>query len=219
MKLKAAIFDMDGLLINSEPFWQEAEKKIFSTVGIDLTTAMCEQTMGMRIDEVVDHWYNFNPWSGSRHKEIENEILDEVERLILERGAPMPGVHHIISFFAEKKFKLALASSAHLRLIKTVLNKFNMQNTFEVVHSAEFEAKGKPDPSIYLSAAKFLGVNADECVAFEDSYNGLLSAKSAGMRTVAIPAPEHFNDEKFLIASMKLHSLAEMNDEILARLD
>ena len=206
---------MDGLLIDSEPLWQEAEKKIFSDVGIELTTAMCEQTMGLRIDEVVKHWYTFRPWKNKDLKELENEVVNEVDRLIRTKGKPMPGVDHIISFFQKRDLKLAVASSAYLRLIETVLEKFGIRSVFEVVHSAEFEAKGKPDPAIYISTAKFLNVEPKNCIAFEDSYNGLLSAKHAGMRTVAVPDPKHFNDRKFLIADLKINSLQEFDEKEL----
>jgi len=120
-KIQAAIFDMDGLLIDSEPLWQEAEKRIFAEVGIELTTAMCEQTMGMRIDEVVGHWYKFKPWTNKDLKELEHEVVNEVEHLIRTKGEPMPGVDHIISFFKNKNLRLAVASSAHLRLIEQFL--------------------------------------------------------------------------------------------------
>ena len=204
---------MDGLLIDSEPLWQEAEKKIFSDVGIELTTAMCEQTMGLRIDEVVKHWYTFRPWKNKDLKELENEVVNEVDRLIRSKGKPMPGVDHIISFFQKKELKLAVASSAYLRLIETVLEKFGIRNVFEVVHSAEFEAHGKPHPAIYISTATFLDLEPKNCIAFEDSYNGLLSAKNAGMRTVAVPDPAHFNDRKFLIADLKINSLKDLDEE------
>ncbi len=203
---------MDGLLIDSEPLWQEAEKKIFASVGIELSTNMCEQTMGLRIDEVVSHWYKFRPWTNKDRKEIENEVLDEVEYLIKTKGNPMPGVDTIISFFKEKNFKLAVASSAYLRLIETVLNKFGIRNFFDVVHSAEFETQGKPHPAVYSNTAKFLNVVPKSCIAFEDSYNGLLSAKNAGMITIAIPDPKHFNDKRFIIADMKINSLSEFDD-------
>lgn len=217
-KIQAAIFDMDGLLIDSEPLWQEAEKKIFSGVGIELTTAMCEQTMGLRIDEVVQHWYEFRPWKNKDLKELEDEVVNEVDRLIRLKGQPMPGVDHILSFFQKKGLKLAVASSAYLRLIETVLEKFAIRNVFEVVHSAEFEAQGKPHPAIYTSTAKFLNIDPKNCIAFEDSYNGLLSAKKANMRTVAVPDPKHFDDRRFIIADLKINSLLDFNDELLDQL-
>src|SRR5688572_9324679 len=97
--ITAAIFDMDGLLIDSEPIWREAEKTIFKQVGLDLSDEMCAQTMGLRIDEVVQHWYTIRPWSNKSLKQIETEVLDAVERLIIQRAQPMEGVYDILEFF------------------------------------------------------------------------------------------------------------------------
>jgi sugar-phosphatase len=218
MKYTAAIFDMDGLLIDSEPLWQEAEKKIFSSVGLQLTTAMCEHTMGMRLDEVVLHWFGYQPWEGKSLKSIEEEILTEVARLIRLKGTPLQGVHEVLRFCRSAGLKMAVASSSYLDLIEAVLAKLEVRDEFEVVHSAQFEPKGKPDPGIYLSTARMLGVEPCRCIAFEDSYNGLLAAKSAGMLTVAVPAPQHFNDRRFLIADAKIRSLLEFDESVLSGL-
>jgi HAD superfamily hydrolase (TIGR01509 family) len=212
MKYAAAIFDMDGLLIDSEPLWQKAEKKVFATVGVTLTTGMCEQTMGMRLDEVVRYWYAFSPWNSRSLKDIEQEVLAEVAQLIDAEGTPMPGVNEALAFCTSKGMKLAVASSSYLELIEAVLHKLDIRNKFEVVHSAEFEKKGKPHPDIYLSTAKMLDVEPRNCIAFEDSYNGILSAKQAGMRTIAVPDPGHFNDAKFVIADMKIARLDLFNE-------
>jgi len=83
------------------------------------------------------------------------------------------------------------------------------------VHSAEFEEKGKPHPAIYTSTSKFLKIDPKNCIAFEDSYNGLLSAKNAGMRTVAVPDPKHFEDRRFIIADMKIRSLLDFDEASL----
>jgi beta-phosphoglucomutase-like phosphatase (HAD superfamily) len=218
MKLKAAIFDMDGLLIDSEPLWQEAEKKVFGTVGISLTTAMCVQTMGMRLDEVVKYWYSRQPWKGPSLAEVQRDVLAEVKQLILGKGEGMRGVSHILDFFDQRNIQMAVASSSYLHLIEAVLEKLKIRNRFKVVHSAEFELKGKPDPGIYISTAHSLGVEPAECIAFEDSYNGLLSAKQAGMRTVAVPDQHSFEEKKLLIADLKIRTLDEFNEAMLSAL-
>ncbi|NIR52323.1 hexitol phosphatase HxpB [candidate division KSB1 bacterium] len=213
--IKAAIMDMDGVLIDSEPLWQEAEIRIFSQVGIDMTPEMAMETMGIRIDEVVKYRYDQQPWQGKTLKQVENEILDELERLIRERGEPMKGVDYILAFFRQRSIRLALASSSYIRVINAVLKKLNLENTFEVIHSGEFEENGKPHPAIYLSTLKKLQVSSDEAIAFEDSYNGIKSAKAADLKTVALPEKSVWHEQKYDLADLKLKSLLEFKDEHL----
>lgn len=210
--IKAVIFDMDGILIDSEPLWQEAEILAFSRVGIHLTNEMCMETMGLRVDEVIRFRYEQKPWKNKSLKEVENEILDELERLISEKGAAMNGVEYILNFFKQREIRIALASSSYVRIIDAVLNKLKLKGTFEVVHSGEFEERGKPDPAIYLSTLQKLNVSTNNAIAIEDSYNGLLSAKSAGLKTVALPEKSVWRESKFDIADLKLKSLLEFDD-------
>lgn len=214
--LKAAIFDMDGILIDSEPLWQEAEKKVFASLGFHLSTEMCLETIGLRTDEVVSYWYEKRPWTGKPLKQVVAEILDELEKLLNEKGKAMPGVDYILKFFHERRIRLALATSSAFRVIRTVLAKLNLVDAFEVIHSAELEEFGKPDPAIYLSTLRMLGCEPAEAMAFEDSYNGLLSAKAAKIKTVVIPEASAWFDVKFESADLKLKSLLEFNDQHLS---
>ena len=211
--IKAVIFDMDGILIDSEPFWQEAEKLIFSTVGIHLTTKMCMETMGMRVDEVVTYRYEKQPWQGKSLADIESEILNEVEISITLKGEAMEGVGYILNFFQRKNIRLALASSSYMRIINTVIKKLNLEDSFEVIHSGEFEEFGKPDPAIYLSTLKKLDLIADEAFAIEDSHNGLLSANAAKLKTVVMPEESVWHESKYDMADLKIKSLLEFSEE------
>ena len=211
--IKAVIFDMDGVLIDSEPLWQEAEKLIFSQVGIQLTTNMCMETMGMRVDEVVKYRYEKQSWQGTSLEEIESEILDELETLITLKGEAMEGVGYILSFFQRKDIRLALASSSYMRIINTVIKKLNLEDSFEIIHSGEFEEKGKPDPAIYLSTLEKMDLIADEAFAIEDSYNGLLSANAANLKTVVMPEESVWHESKYNIADLKIKSLLEFSEE------
>jgi len=217
--IQAVIFDMDGLLIDSEPFWQAAEKVAFRKVGIELTDAMCGQTIGLRIDEVVEHWHRQFPWDHISQKAIQELIVDHVIQFVREKGEPLSGVDRIFRFFKNKGVKIALASSSHQRLIDAVLNKFGIEECFDVIHSAEFETYGKPHPAIYLTTAQKLAVLPTECLAFEDSFNGLIAAKAARMKTICVPDPTAFDETKFDIADLKLRSLKEFNEEHLRALN
>jgi len=211
--LKAAIFDMDGILIDSEPLWQEAEITAFARVGLRLTRAKCAETMGLRVDEVVRRRYDEFGWEEKSLAAVQADILSELEKLIDEKGQAMPGVEHALGFFERRNLPLALASSSHMRLIERVLQKLELTGRFRVIHSAEYEQHGKPHPAIYLSTLAQLGLPAHEVVAFEDSFNGLLAAKTAGLKTVCIPEPSARQETRFDIAACKLNSLAEFSEK------
>ena len=209
--MKAAIFDMDGLLIDAEPLWQEAEITVFRSVGVTLTRELCRETVGVRIDGVVRHWYEKFPWQGESLELIEAEILEVVSRLVVERGTLMPGVRETIDMLSAAKYELAVASSSPMRLIRTALEKLGIIDCFSVLHSADAEDEGKPNPAVYLSAMSRLGVEPNNCIAFEDSAIGVRAAKSAGARVIAVPDPADVTNPGFANADVVLSSLADFS--------
>ncbi|CAN5918488.1 hexitol phosphatase HxpB [soil metagenome] len=216
--LQAVIFDMDGLLIDSEPHWRAAEIEIFGALGLILTEEQCMQTMGLRLDEVVRHWHERHPWQQRSLKEVESEILQAVEDRVNLYGTAMEGVAEILELFRRQNFRIALASSSSLRLITFVLRKLGIREAFEVVHSAEFEEYGKPHPAIFLSTARQLGLPPTQCLVFEDSFNGLIAAKAARMKAVAVPEGDAFAQTRYDFADLKLRSLSEFNLDHLEQL-
>ncbi len=205
--IKAAIFDMDGLLINSEPFWQTAEVAVFNTVGVPLTVEMCAQTVGLRIEDAVQYWYRRYPWQNKSAAQVATEVVDSVIRQIGESGQLMNGVIEVLDFLQSKGIRLALASSSSYRIINTVVDTFQLNKYFEFVYSAEDEPLGKPHPGVYLSTAAKLGIDPLECIAFEDSVTGLVSARAARIKAVAVPEPHEFNKTKYDFADIKIPSL------------
>ncbi|MEO6884543.1 MAG: hexitol phosphatase HxpB [Bacteroidia bacterium] len=214
-KIQATIFDMDGLLIDSEPLWQEAEKIIFAKAGIEMTVEMCEQVMGMRVDEAVEHWILRFPKINFSSTQLQAMIMDKVEELIHEKGKLLDGVVSTLELLKTQNVKIGLASSSHFRIIHAVLKQFDLEKYFEVIHSAELEKYGKPHPVIYLSAAEKLNVVPVFCMAFEDSFNGLLAAKAAKMKTICIPSEKLFSDARFAIADKKLKSMSDFKTVFL----
>jgi mannitol-1-/sugar-/sorbitol-6-/2-deoxyglucose-6-phosphatase len=206
---------MDGLLVDTEPMWREAEKEVFKEVGISLTEQMTISTTGKKITEVVEHWYSYYPWDENKFpkSKVSDDVVKTLMKLIAEKGQKMDGADHMLNFFENTNLKMALASSSPMVLIKFILKKFKLENDFFVVHSGEDEKLGKPDPAVYISTAKKLGVSPEECLAFEDSYYGLLSAKRAGIKTVIVPNKTEWNDKRFDIADIKLKSLSEFDEE------
>jgi sugar-phosphatase len=208
--LEAVIFDMDGVLIDSEPIWQDVEIDVLGRLGVPLTREMCTQTMGFRVGEAMAHWYERHPWDGPSVDEVADQVIAGVVAAIGERGEPMPGVSEAIAFLQHAGLRLAIASSSYYRVIDAVLKRCGLTDAFEVVHSAEHEARGKPDPAVYLTAATKLGVPPAACVAIEDSPNGVVSATRAGMTCVAIPVTSVAADPRFADADVLLTSLAEL---------
>lgn len=207
---KAVIYDMDGIIIDSEPLWREAEIITFKTVGLHFTEDMCRETMGMRLYEVVEYWYDKLGWEGKSKKQIEEELLTTVTQLILEKGTAMEGVYESLAFFKNKGYKIALASSSAMSLIDTVLNKLNLKDYFEVVNSAENLDYGKPHPMIFINTAKDLEVKPVNCLVIEDSFNGLLAAKAALMQTIVVPEEANQNNPNFNIADFNLNNLTQI---------
>ena len=205
---------MDGLLIDSEPLWQEAEILIFKRVNIMLTRELCLLTKGLRIDEVVNYWYQKYPWNKLTKKEVEELIIAKVIELIHLKGEPLAGVHKAISFVLQKQVKLALASSSATIIIQAALQKLNLTDVFKQIYSAETELFGKPHPGVYLTTAHKLNVLPQECLALEDSLNGVLAAKAAQMKCIAIPEPLQYDNIKFAIADIRLQSLEQLNDKV-----
>jgi mannitol-1-/sugar-/sorbitol-6-/2-deoxyglucose-6-phosphatase len=213
MMIEAVIFDMDGVLLDSEPLWHIAEIAAFADVGIQLTSGMCMETTGLQVDEVVAYRFKQKPWKGRSQINVRDAILRGVEKLVAERAVPLDGSLETLNFIRKKNIPVALASSSPTRLINIVLNKFSIIKKFDVVHSAENEAYGKPHPAVFLTAAKRLHVHPTGCLVFEDSFNGLIAAKAARMRSVVIPAAAEWNEKRFDVADLKLRSLSEFSEK------
>src|SRR4051812_40381980 len=125
-KFEAVIYDMDGLLIDSEPFWRQAEIKVFNSVGMDITEADCMETTGYRFDEVVEHWWQKKQWTGKTKTVVHDEVIDEMEHAITHHAIAMKGAHASLEFFKSKGVRMALASSSAMRLIKATVKKLDI---------------------------------------------------------------------------------------------
>ena len=213
--MQAVIFDMDGLIVDSEPLWRLAERATFAEVGLELTDADCERTMGMRSDEVIRFWFDEFPWTGRSLTEVEERLENRVRELIAERATVMPGVEQAMAMARAEGLLLGLASSSSPTLIDAVLAKLELKDHFSAVRSAVDEDHGKPHPAVFLSAAAMLGVDPADCIAIEDSLAGIRSARDAGMRVVAVPPTHLFDDPDYDIADFKLGSLEELSQEML----
>ena len=208
-KPQAVIFDMDGLLVDSEPMWEEAQIKVFAQFGIEMTPELCVQVKGMKVDEAMRYWYKIYQWKNKTPKEVEDEIMDEMEKL-MQNVEPLPGVIDLIDFYYRNNIPMAIASSSFMRLINIVVDKLRIRDKIDIIHSGEFEKHGKPAPDIFLSTAKKMNQKPENCVVFEDSVLGVQAGKAAGMIVVAVPYAYNFDNEQFNIADYKIKSLEKL---------
>jgi HAD superfamily hydrolase (TIGR01509 family) len=210
--IEGVIFDLDGLLLDSEQVWDEAREELAKERGGRWSDHAQRDMMGMSSPE----------WSAYMHdviglpeppEEINAEVVRRLEERYRERLPVIPGAQAAVERLAER-WPLALASSSNRELIDLALDLMGVAKYFKATVSSEEVARGKPAPDVYLEAARRLGVDADKAAAIEDSRNGIRAAKAAGMRVVAIPN-EHFppDDETLGQADVVLESLAGLTAE------
>lgn len=212
--IRAAIFDMDGLLIDSEPLWDKAELEVIASLGIDISLReSMKDTLGLRIDMVVELWYQRSPWATPARDEVVRRIIDRAIELVAEQRPLLPGVEHALQLCREQNLKIGLASASPLRMQQQVLQMFNLEHYFDVLMSAETLPYSKPHPEVYLNAANGLGVPPTQCVALEDSVNGMIATKAARMRSIVIPQAEFRNDARWALADYRLDSLSQLTAE------
>ncbi|MGL4606910.1 MAG: HAD family hydrolase [Eubacteriaceae bacterium] len=217
MKIKAVIFDMDGVLIDSEPIYNAIEKELYKDLGIEVSDEFMLQSLGM----VVEEWWikifkifeiNKDP---KKFAELEAqryyECLEdpEVEKI------PMPGALELMKALKEKGIKLALASSSDKRAINLICETLGYNAYLDVKVSGVEVKHGKPAPDVFLKAAELLKVNPENCMVIEDSPNGIEAGINAGMRCAAyLSAPEsvdtrlahhHFKEHKDFMKIINLY--------------
>ena len=208
--IDTVIFDMDGVLIDSEPLWKAAEIKVFATIGVDFIKVGGEKTVGLRIDEVIDYWYSKYPWKNKSKAQVVDEIMLEIINGIKANGQAMKGVVEILEFFKKKGMKIGLASSSYQILIDTSLEKLGIAHFFDITLSAQNCTYGKPHPEVYIEAAKLLKSEPQNCLVIEDSLNGAIAGKAAKMNVVAIPDGTHEISEQLKVADLRVDNLNEL---------
>lgn len=208
--IEAVIFDMDGVLIDSEPVWKDAMEEVFESVGCPLTREDFQITVGLRLDEVIAYWYKVSPWKNVTPEEVMKRIISRMVELLGVNGKPLSGVVDSLEFFKQKGLKIGLATSSYEVLIDCVLDTLNIRHFFDFTHSAEREAYGKPHPAVYITTANTLGVHPQHCLVIEDSINGVISGKAARMQVVCIPEKTHFPNPKLILADYTFESMDEM---------
>jgi len=213
--IDAVVFDMDGVLIESEEIWDAVREVYVHDRGGRYDDEIQRAMMGMSSPE----------WSRYLHEtagipDTPEAINDEVVRRMLaayrERLPLLDGAVDAVRRLAAR-FPLAVASSSNRPLIDAVLDVSGLKEHFQATVSSEEVARGKPAPDVYLEAARRLGVAPERCAAVEDSHNGIRSAKSAGMRVIAVPNASYPPDAEALAqADVVIRSLDELTPELVA---
>ena len=211
----AVVFDLDGVLLDSEQVWDEVREQLVRERGARWHEGAQREMMGMSSVE----------WSRYMHdelgvsdppEEISNEVARRLAEVYRERLPLIDGAVEAVERLAAH-WPLGLASSSNRELIDLVLELSGLAPFFHATVSSEEVPRGKPAPDVYLEAARGLGVPPENCAAVEDSRNGIRAAKAAGMRVIAIPNP-HFppGEEALALADVTLSSLAELTPSIVA---
>ena len=217
--LSAVIFDMDGLLVDSEPLWVRAEIEVFGEVGVVLREEDCAKTKGLRVDDVIAFWHARHPWDKRTVAEVEARLVARVVELVRAEGRALPGVANAIDVARTGGHLLALASSSPAVIIGATLERLGLGGAFQVVQSAETEALGKPHPGIFLRTAERLGVSPVECVVLEDSLTGVIAAKAARMACIAVPFDHPNHEPRFVLADRIVGSLDDVTLALLTSID
>jgi HAD superfamily hydrolase (TIGR01509 family) len=211
------IFDMDGVLLDSEQLWNQSKEEFVRAAGGHWREDAPVAMIGMSSPE----------WSRYLHDELGVDLdLDEINREVVrrmeqhyrERLPLLPGAVEVVRELS-RRWPLALASSANREIIDLALGAAGLTDAFTATISSEEVERGKPAPDVYLEAARRLGVQADQCVAVEDSSNGLRSAAAAGMAVIAVPNPHYPPDEDALaLAAASVDVVGDITPELVERL-
>jgi len=216
MGIGAVVFDMDGLMVNSEPVWHVVTAEVFAKVGIQLEMPDLLATTGLRLqDTVARHLSKFTPKETVTPEELMKGIKDGMVAKMRAEASPMPGLLSALNFFKSKNVPMAVASSSPVELIDATLECLKITSYFDHKISALDEEYGKPHPGVYIKAAKLCGVSPLECLALEDSVTGCLAAKSARFKCISVPDTFLNADKsKYAFTDAVLESLDQVNEQL-----
>lgn len=218
MAFSALIFDMDGLLVDSEPVWHEVEVDLIESRGYIYSDEVRNMGIGMRVDEFAAILQQHYPKLGDSAAAIESAITERLLALPAERIKARPGADEIVRHAADRQIPRAIASSSTQIVIEHFVRLMGWEALIPNRYSAQFMARGKPAPDIYLHAARQLGLEPQACLALEDSRAGTLAALAAGMTCFTVPDLSHSSLEDFAAVNENVFgSLYEVMDEIEAK--
>ena len=210
--IKAVIYDLDDLMVNSNPLHFEASSQVFEKYKVDLgklPSSVRSGFIGMRVKDILKEivrYFNLKIDFEKLHQERSELLL----KLVREKLKMMPGLVNSLKRIKGGGLKIALASSGAWWYINLVLEKFKVADYFDVIVSGDDVKRGKPDPETYLIAVKKLGIRPSQAVVLEDATNGIAAAKAAGCFCIAIKNP-YTPKQDLSRADLALDSLADLS--------
>ena len=215
--IEAVVFDLDGVLVDSEPVWEQVRRQVVAEHGGHWAPDAQQRLMGMSTGEWA-RYLGEDLGVGLPPETIAAEVIDQMKARYAEHVPFMPGAVGAVRQLAAS-WPLGLASSSPPVLIDAVLDGAGLRDCFAVTMSTEQVAHGKPAPDIYLAVTERLGHRPQRCAAVEDSANGLRSAAAAGLRVIAVPHPRYPPGAGALgLAGLVLPSLTELTPGAVSRL-
>ncbi len=213
-KPRAIIFDMDGLLVDSEDTWEMAENTVLAVRGRRYSPGERHKLLGLRVDEFLARWIEQFQLDDAPDV-LRRELIAEVLKLVPHHPRPQPGAPEILAYVAQRRLPRAIASASPPEVIEAIVSGQGWQETLPLRVSADSVPRGKPAPDVYLEAARQLGVAPADCLALEDSPNGARAAVAAGMVCFAVPDLAHTDQRAF--HGITRHVFDSLHD-VLARL-
>lgn len=208
MHIRAVIFDMDGVIIDSEALWRQAQREALAGCGAKVSEQACETlTKGKRLDDIARVWCQHCQLAIAP-QQLQQLILQRITALIAAHGQAMEGVPGLIRHFRGLGYQIALATSSSHQVIAAVLDKLSLRRDFDVISSADDEAWGKPHPAVYLSTLRKLKLSASQCLVIEDSFSGFSAARAAGIATIVVA--EDCHHPRFAAAAARHRSLSAL---------
>ncbi|HSF05784.1 MAG TPA: HAD family phosphatase [Methylomirabilota bacterium] len=206
--IEAVLFDMDGVLVDSEPLHLEAARRLLATHGVRYSQEENAEFIGftdLEIFTILKSRHGLAPAIA----ELARQFAMELVELLTREAVPLPGVPAVLVALRRAGYRLALASSSTPQVIAATLRALRIDELFSTVVSSVEVGRGKPAPDVFLLAASRLGLPPGRCLVVEDSRNGVLAAKRAGMACVAVPCAATRHQE-FVEADLVLNSLEEL---------
>jgi HAD superfamily hydrolase (TIGR01509 family) len=212
--ISVVVFDLDGVLVDSEQVWDEARRSLAAERGIAWPPQATRAMMGMSSPEWTRYMHE-DVGLPEPPEEIGREIVGYLERLYRAELPLIPGAVEAVRRMADA-FRLGLASSSNRPLIDLVLELTELAPLFEATVSSEEVGRGKPAPDVYLEALRRLDASGADAAAIEDSHNGIRAAHAAGMRVVAVPNP-HFppDGEALALADVTLDEIGALTADVV----
>lgn len=216
--IKAFIFDMDGVIIDSEPVHREIEQSLFRECGINVSEGEHLGFIGSTSHYMWDKLRKKHNLSNTLEELVERNRVIYLDHLNSDETVkPIEGVGELIKELHEKGIKLAVASSSPINVIETVVNTFKLKDYFDILVTGDEVTKSKPEPDIFLHAAEKLGVKPENCIVIEDSSNGVKAAKKAGMKCIGYKnlgsGDQDISTADFIVNS--LHQAREMLNNLI----